>query len=60
MDIDLLNELQQARDDKRQVVLATNITSGMNTLLFRFETNDESVLLAEAREALNRDKPKEI
>ncbi len=60
MDIKLLKELQQARSEKRQVVLATNLTSGMNKLLYPFEINDDSVLTNEARSALSRDKPKEI
>ncbi len=60
MDVTLLKELQQARLDKRQVVLATNLTNGSSTLFYPFENNDKTDLLDEARAALNNDKPREI
>ena len=60
MDLTLLKELQQARLDKRQVVLATNLTNGLSNLLYPFENNDKTPILEEARTALNTDKPREI
>ena len=56
MDLSLLKELQQARKQKRQVVLATNLTTGQEQLLYPFETNDSSDLLVGARNALISDK----
>lgn len=60
MDIDLLKELQQARADKRQVVLATNLTNNISFLIYPFDTDEENDILNEAKLALSRDKPKEI
>ncbi len=60
MDVTLLKELQQARLDKRQVVLATNLTNGSNNLLYPFENKNKTPILDEARTALNTDKPREI
>lgn len=60
MDIDLLKELQQARAEKRQVVLATNLSNNISYLLYPFDTDEENDILNEARLALSRDKPKEI
>jgi len=59
MDNSLLQELQIARKSKRQVVLATNLTSGKSELLYPFETHEVSELLDEARTALRFDKPHE-
>ncbi|MEH6478393.1 MAG: XdhC family protein, partial [Sneathiella sp.] len=59
MDNNLLKELQIARKDKRQVVLATNLTSGKSEILYPFETPGVSELLDEARKALRFDKPHE-
>ncbi|MEH6548225.1 MAG: XdhC family protein [Sneathiella sp.] len=56
MDLGLLKELQQARKDKRQVVLATNLTTGVEKLLYPFDTQDSSELLLGARNALISDK----
>jgi xanthine dehydrogenase accessory factor len=53
----LLEELQQARVEKRQVVLATNLTSGNQKLLYPFESEDNSDLAEAARNALRYDKP---
>ena len=53
----LLEELQQARTEKRQVVLATNLKSGDQKLLYPFETEDSSDLSEAARNALRSDKP---
>ncbi|TNE33398.1 MAG: xanthine dehydrogenase [Alphaproteobacteria bacterium] len=60
MDTSLLTELQQARQDKRQVVLAVNLKTGAERLLYPFETRETSDLLEAARAALNNDKPAEI
>lgn len=59
MDNSLLQELQIARKSKRQVVLATNLTSGKSEILYPFETAEVSELLDEARKALRFDKPHE-
>jgi xanthine dehydrogenase accessory factor len=56
MDLGLLKELQQARKQKRQVVLATNLTTGDEQLLYPFDTDDSSDLLLGARNALISDK----
>jgi len=56
MDLGLLKELQQARTQKRQVVLATNLTTGDEQLLYPFDTDDSSELLVGARNALISDK----
>ncbi|MBO0335105.1 XdhC family protein [Sneathiella sp. CAU 1612] len=53
----LLEELQQARTEKRQVVLATNLKSGDQKLLYPFETEYSSDLSEAARNALRSDKP---
>jgi xanthine dehydrogenase accessory factor len=55
-----LQELQQARRDKRQVVLATNLTSGGEILLFPFENKEETEIMQTARNALISDKPAQI
>ncbi|MBL4906427.1 MAG: XdhC family protein [Sneathiella sp.] len=60
MDINLLKELQQARAEKRQVVLATNLKSGHSTILHPFEESELSDLKIDAQSALSRDKPSEI
>ncbi len=60
MDLQLLKELEQARKDKRQVVVATHTDNGSSHLLFPFETDDNSALNEAAREALRRDKPTEF
>ncbi|MBL4665751.1 MAG: XdhC family protein [Sneathiella sp.] len=59
MDNSILQELHAARNDKRQVVLATNLTTGKSELLFPFETSEVTELLDEARMALRFDKPHE-
>lgn len=56
MDFGLLKELQQARKEKRQVVLATNLTTGDEKLLYPFDTDDSSELFVGARNALISDK----
>ncbi len=53
----LLEELQQARLAKRQVVLATNLNSGEQNLLYPFENEDNSEITEAARNALRYDKP---
>ena len=53
----LLEELQQARLAKRQVVLATNLNSGEQSLLYPFENEDNSEIAKAARNALRYDKP---
>ena len=53
----LLEELQQARTAKRQVVLATNLKSGEQKLLYPFENEDNSDISEAARNALRYDKP---
>lgn len=53
----LLEELQQARVEKRQVVLVTNLTSGNQKLLYPFESEDNSDLTEAAKNALRYDKP---
>jgi len=60
MDFKLLKELNAARTDKRQVVVATNEGTGESTLLYPFETTEVTPLLDAAREALRRDKPSEF
>jgi len=57
MKTSLLSDLQQARQQKRQVVLATNLISGAQSLLYPFETKDNSEILDAARNALTGDKP---
>ncbi|WP_373085348.1 XdhC family protein [Sneathiella sp.] len=56
----ILDELQQARRDKRQVVLATNLTSGDQKLLYPFDNEIESDILIAARNALRNDKPAQL
>ena len=56
----LLNELQQARREKRQIVLATNLTSGDQKILYPFENKETSDVMEAARTALNSDKPARI
>ncbi|USG59717.1 XdhC family protein [Sneathiella marina] len=56
MDLGLLKELQQARKAKQQVVLATNLSTGQEQLLYPFETDENSELLTGARNALISDK----
>ena len=53
----LLEELQQARTAKRQVVLATNLKSGDQKLLYPFDNEDNSDIEEAARNALRYDKP---
>tara|TARA_R110000772_G_scaffold58009_5_gene131283 strand:- start:1262 stop:1948 length:687 start_codon:yes stop_codon:yes gene_type:complete len=53
----LLEELQQARTAKRQVVLATNLKSGDQKLLYPFDNKDNSDIEEAARNALRYDKP---
>ncbi len=60
MNIDILTELTRAKADKRQVVLATNLTNGSSKILYPFENKENSSLLEEARKALNTDKPREV
>lgn len=60
MEVALLKELQLARQEKRQVVLATNLNSNVSTILYPFEVSKTNQLIEEARLALARDKPKEI
>ncbi|MFT6557541.1 XdhC family protein [Sneathiella sp.] len=60
MDITLLQDLQQARQKKQQVVLATTLSTGKSQLLHPFDTAENSVLLTEARTALRNDKPREV
>ncbi len=55
-----LAEIQQARADKRQVVLATNLTTGASTILYPFEVPGETPILEAARNALRLDRPGEI
>ncbi|OUR77285.1 hypothetical protein A9Q83_11295 [Alphaproteobacteria bacterium 46_93_T64] len=59
MDNKQLQELQNARKEKKQVVLATNLSSGVSELLYPFETDEITPLLEEARLALRFDKPHE-
>ncbi len=56
MQTELLKELQEARREKRQVVVATYLNSGEQSLLFPFETEEKSELLEAARAALISDK----
>ncbi|MEP3245447.1 MAG: XdhC family protein [Sneathiella sp.] len=60
MKIDILTELTQAKADKRQVVLATNLINGSSKLLYPFENKENALILEEARKALNTDKPREV
>jgi len=55
-----LEELQQARATKRQVVLATNLTNGISKILYPFENEEENIVIDAARKALRFDKPAEI
>ena len=55
-----LAEIQKARSDKRQVVLATNLTTGASSVLYPFENTDTSDLLEAARNALRLDRPGEV
>jgi xanthine dehydrogenase accessory factor len=56
----LLDELQQARREKRQVVLATNLKSGDEELLYPFDNEEISDIMIAARTALKGDKPSQI
>ncbi|MEX0583983.1 MAG: XdhC family protein, partial [Sneathiella sp.] len=56
----LLEELQIARTEKRHVVLATNLTSGTQKLLYPFDNEENSEILTAARNALTGDKPATI
>ncbi|MCR9214704.1 MAG: XdhC family protein [Proteobacteria bacterium] len=56
MQTELLKDLQDARRNKRQVVVATYLNSGEQSLLFPFETKEKSDLLEAARTALIGDK----
>lgn len=56
----LLTELQQARREKRQVVLVTNLMSGEQCLLYPYESKEESDLITAAKNALIGDKPTSI
>jgi len=60
MNLDQLKELQEARLAKRQVVLATNLTSGSSIILYPFENKEQTPLNSEATIALNTDKAREI
>ncbi|MBE7637421.1 xanthine dehydrogenase [Sneathiella sp. P13V-1] len=60
MDLQLLKELAEAKEAKRQVVVATHVDDGNSQLLFPFETDEINPLLEAAREALRRDKPTEF
>ncbi|MFC4270499.1 xanthine dehydrogenase [Sneathiella chungangensis] len=53
----LLEDLQKARAEKRQVVLATNLTSGEQKLLYPFESKEIYDVIEAARGALRNDKP---
>lgn len=57
MDFDVLKELQQARADKRLVVLATNLSNGINKLYYPFENNKLSDIEQAGKNALIADKP---
>lgn len=57
---ELLSEIQSARAEKKQVVLATNMTTGESSLLYPFENEEETEVLNAARNALRLDKPGEI
>ncbi|MCG8493691.1 MAG: XdhC family protein [Sneathiellales bacterium] len=60
MDQSLLQELQNAREEKRQVVLASNLTNGSSKLLYPFENKEEDILNEEGRLALRNDRPREV
>lgn len=60
MQTELLKELQDARQDKRQVVVATYLNSGEQSLLYPFETEETSELLEAARTALTGDKAGQV
>ncbi len=53
----VLEELQMARAEKRQVVLVTNLGNGDQELIYPFEMDKESDLYDAARAALRHDKP---
>ena len=55
-----LIDIQKARAEKRQVVMVTNLNSGVSSILYPYETDQESDLVAASKEALNLDKPTEI
>lgn len=55
-----LIEIQKARTDKRQVVLATNLITGISTVLYPFDINTKTELIIAAQNALKLDKPGEI
>jgi xanthine dehydrogenase accessory factor len=55
-----LSQIQQARAEKRQIVLATNLNDGSSVILYPFETEEETDVLKAARLALRQDKPTEI
>ncbi|WP_025899148.1 XdhC family protein [Sneathiella glossodoripedis] len=60
MKLEQIQELQIARSQKKQVALATNLTSGESSILYPFDTNDKSQLVDAARRALIQDRPTEI
>lgn len=51
MKLEQIQELQIARSQKKQVALATNLTSGESSILYPFDTNDKSQLVDAARRA---------
>ncbi|GLQ07082.1 XdhC family protein [Sneathiella chinensis] len=60
MDLALLEELQRAKAEKRQVVLATNLTNGHSKLMYPFEIKEENNIINAARSALQMDRPQEV
>ena len=56
----LLEELQIARQEKQQVVLVTNLTSGEQKLLYPFDVEDTSEINEAAKNALINDKTAQI
>jgi xanthine dehydrogenase accessory factor len=60
MNIKILQELNQAKTEKRQIVLATNLTNGSQEILYPFDNDDKSHVFEEARTALTLDRPREI
>lgn len=57
MEINILKELQQARAEKRLVVLATNLTNGINKLYYPFEKKELNEIEMAAKNAISADKP---
>lgn len=60
MDRELLGRLLHDRAAGRTVVLAKNITSGANVLVYPFDTNEQSAFVAAAREAVAEDKSRSV